>query len=113
MLCATAEASNTATGILRLDASACDWMCKACVWMNKLPADSCDCFLKPSAEYDDVINANPSAESSSLHLFCALLLLRFFAPGCFALLLKLQILRLESCVWMLQLATGCAKLASG
>ncbi|KZV54802.1 hypothetical protein F511_04424 [Dorcoceras hygrometricum] len=106
MLCATAEASNTATGILRLDASACDWMCKACVWMNKLPADSCDCFLKPSAEYDDVtndvINANPSAESSSLHLF-----------RCFALLLKLQILRLESCVWMLQLATGCAKLASG
>ncbi|KZV14485.1 hypothetical protein F511_42952 [Dorcoceras hygrometricum] len=33
----------------------------------KLPADSCDCSLKPSAEYDDVtddvINTNPSADS--------------------------------------------------
>ncbi|KZV57179.1 hypothetical protein F511_13071 [Dorcoceras hygrometricum] len=33
----------------------------------KLPADSCDWSLKPSAEYDDVtddvINTNPSADS--------------------------------------------------
>ncbi|KZV13768.1 hypothetical protein F511_45071 [Dorcoceras hygrometricum] len=35
--------------------------------MYKLPVDSCDCSLKPSAEYDDVtddvINAKSSAES--------------------------------------------------
>ncbi|KZT75853.1 hypothetical protein F511_47122 [Dorcoceras hygrometricum] len=45
----------------------------SCVWMYKLPADSCDCSLKPSAEYDDVtddvINANPSADSSTRRRF--------------------------------------------
>ncbi|KZV19948.1 hypothetical protein F511_30819 [Dorcoceras hygrometricum] len=49
---------------------ACDWissttslpLASGC----KLPADSCDCSLKPSAEYDDItddiISTNPSAE---------------------------------------------------
>ncbi|KZV22005.1 hypothetical protein F511_41337 [Dorcoceras hygrometricum] len=51
----------------------------SCVWMYKLPADSCVCSLKPSAEYDDVtddvINTNPSADSQ--HDVASSLALRF------------------------------------
>ncbi|KZV39097.1 hypothetical protein F511_28987 [Dorcoceras hygrometricum] len=51
---------------LRLDFLLYD-VASSCDWMYKLPADSCDCSLKPSAEYDDVtndvINAKPSADS--------------------------------------------------
>ncbi|KZV16961.1 TMV resistance protein N-like [Dorcoceras hygrometricum] len=90
----------------RLDAAvACVWILRLHLLMNsslrldisfttslllasgcKLPADSCDCSLKPSAEYDDVtddvINANPSADS---YCECKTLSFQFIHATSFAI----------------------------
>ncbi|KZV45549.1 dentin sialophosphoprotein-like [Dorcoceras hygrometricum] len=93
-LSAPTELSSSAdcdvvTNDIIIDASAdctvaCDWFVSSTTSLPlasecKLPADSCDWSLKPSAEYDDVtydvISTNPSAESQ--HDVASSLALRF------------------------------------
>ncbi|KZV34585.1 hypothetical protein F511_23220 [Dorcoceras hygrometricum] len=71
--------------ILRLDISSTTSLL-SCDWMYKLPADSCDCSLKPSAEYDDVtddvINTKPSADSSARRRFISFTSLHLLIANC-------------------------------
>ncbi|KZV50290.1 DNA binding protein [Dorcoceras hygrometricum] len=70
---------------LRLDCLLYD-VASSCDWMYKLPADSYDCSLKPSAEYDDVtddvINANPSADLSARRRFNSFAFLHLLIANC-------------------------------